>query len=118
MYPLVPVILSDVMRYERMLVSGGGDRWDQGETILQLVGNSKDAQGPELDVTVMSRSGAPEHLGRWVEWILARREPTPLQTVRSGRGLLSASHLHRVIEEPTIVGATGTLTWLNDRRGP
>ena len=114
----MPVILSDIMGNKRMLVSGSRDRRNQSETVLQLVGNSKDAQGLELDVTVMSRSGALEHLGRWVERVLARGEPTPLQTVRSRRGLLNASHLHRVIEEPTIIGAAGTLTWLNDGRGP
>jgi len=117
MRSLVPVVLGDIMRDERMLISGSRDRRDQGEPILQLVGDSKDAQGPELDVTVMSGRGALEHLWRWVERILARREPTPLQTVRSRRGLLNASHLHRVIKEPTIPGAARALARLNYGRG-
>ena len=100
-----------------MLISGSRDRRDQGKSILQFVGDSKDAQGLEFDITVMSGRGALEHLGRRVERVLARSEPTPLQTVRSRRGLLNTSHLHRVIEEPTIAGAAGTLTRLNDRRG-
>ena len=64
----------------------------------------------------MGGSGALEHLGRWVERVFTRGEPTPLLTVRSGRGLLNSSHLHRVIEEPPITGAAGTLARLNDGR--
>lgn len=66
MYSLVPIIFGDIMGDERMLFSGNGDRRDQGETILQPIGDSKNAHGPELDVAVMSRRGALEHIGRWV----------------------------------------------------
>lgn len=113
MCSLVPVILGDVMRYERMLVSGSGNGRDQGKTILQLVGDRKNAHGLELDIAVMTRSGALEHLGRWVKRILAGREPTPLLAIRPGRRLLNASHLHRIIEEPTVSGASRAGTWLN-----
>jgi hypothetical protein len=36
-HSLVPIILSNIVRDERMLVSRSGDRGDQGETVLQLV---------------------------------------------------------------------------------
>ena len=65
----------------------------------------------------MTRSGAPEHLRRRVKWILARREPAPLQTIRPGWRLLNTSHLHCAIEEPTLVNASRTWTRLNSRRG-
>lgn len=90
-----------------MLVTGTGHGRNQRETVLQPVGNGEDAHGHELDVGIMSRSGAFEHIWRWIEWILAGREPAPLQTVRTRCRLLNASYLHGVIEEPTLIRATG-----------
>jgi len=71
MCSLVPVVLGDVMRDKGMLFSGSGDRGDQGETVLQPFGDGKDAHGLELDVAVMTRSGALEHFRRRVKRVLA-----------------------------------------------
>lgn len=60
----------------------------------------------------MARSGTPEHLGRRVKRIFARGEPTPFHAVRTGGRLLNASHLHRVVEEPTVTRAAGALSRL------
>ena len=60
----------------------------------------------------MTRSGTLEHLGRRVKRILARGKPTPFHAVRTGGRLLNASHLHCIVEEPTVAGATGALSRL------